>query len=247
MHPKLLAAAKQLLSNPSQNSIGLYLYPASYNDLTPFLLLHDKNPFQSRLATIRDFLGGSATCTTNMVIPVLCDCEEAAVLPELFANQPHPELWKHFRTTVTVSAVSKLPLAGGWFLAIADFTRAGIPSSHPFIFVKQDAHKLFALLHPQCRFDWLAMIACSGFSGGPTGECSRTISRQIAKMPRWQQPRRVVCDAAAAIKFERLAGHRYVRDNQHGLRGRGDRWGRASVFTKVECSSDGDSWTRPSL
>ncbi len=233
----LTNAMERLLARPSPNGVGLYFYPASSNDLTPLLLLPPDNPLGCHMITTDELREEDGSTRQSWVVPVLCDCcENFSPDPDWFLNQPYPNLWDKFATDLNVVSIESLRLPGRWYLGVAELTRAGRRYSHPFAFAHEDAHSLIPKLDPSTRFAVLTMIRCSGFSGGPTGECSRTISEQIAELRPTRMPQFVVCDEQSRYSFEQSTALRHYQiNNETGLEGWG--WGNVSVFVKRPSST----------
>jgi len=204
--------------------VGTYFYPASGYDLTPLLLLPNDNPVGCRLLTVDDLI-----CPIPVgrmpLIPLLCDVEFDP--NHGFRDQPHQGLWERFGACANVRVIGAI--LPNMTLCLAEIRRRFRGASiHPFLFLKGNAHEVLSRSIPTVAPWWLALVRCSGFSGGPTGECSETLSRQVADLPQPLKPRIVICDSGARGSFLWHNGHRYGELRRIGLKGWG--WGVTKAF-----------------
>ena len=101
-----------------------------------------------------------------------------------------------------------------FFFVTLEIKREQICSIHPFVFCHGNAHEALQNLHPATDFYALSLIRCSGFSGGPTGECSRTISEQIARLSPNRRPRYIIADSQAIRDVVHIGGYRRMPKRQ---------------------------------
>ena len=145
------------------------------------------------------------------VIPVLMDCSFPS---SSFRQTAYRDLWKRFQVSYQVQQFIRLPLVGVWYLGVVEIRRKNGVFKHPFVFCHGNAHEAFRSLHPATNFYAMALIRCSGFSGGPTGECSRTLCAQISRLPAPLRPQYIISDRSASRSVSTIEGYNIVPERR---------------------------------